>query len=92
MRFFNFIKQDHRVRASANGLCQLTSLIVTNVAGRSPNQSGYAMLLHIFAHVDTHHGGVIVKQELSERADQLGFPHPRWTKENKRANGAIRVL
>ena len=40
MRLFDFIKQEHRIGLSADGLCQLSSLFIAYISGRRPNQTG----------------------------------------------------
>ena len=49
------------------------------------------MLLHVLAHIDAHHGPLVVEQEFSDRAGQLGLAHSGRTEEQERTNGPVRV-
>ena len=41
------------------------------------------MLLHVLAHVDAHHGLLVVEEELGQRARGFGFAHARRSEENE---------
>ena len=49
------------------------------------------MLLHELAHVDAHHGLLVVEHELGEGPGELRLPHPRGPQEDEAADGAVRV-
>ena len=67
----DLVEQHHLVRPAADGLGQLAALVVADVAGRRADQAGHGELLHVLAHVDAHHGGLVVEQELGERPCEL---------------------
>ena len=50
------------------------------------------MLLHVFAHIDTNHVALIIKEHLSQGLSQLGLADTGRTKEDERANRTVRVL
>ena len=50
------------------------------------------MLLHVFAHIDTHHIALIIKEYLSQGFSQLGFTHAGGAEEDEGANGTVGVL
>ena len=58
----NFVEQDDAVWTAADGLGQLAALLVTNVAGRRPDQAGDGVFLHVFRHVDPDHGLLTIEQ------------------------------
>ena len=68
---------------AAYSLGQLTTFIVTNIARRRADQTGNSMLLHIFAHIDTDHITLVVKQNLSQRLRQLRLADTGRPQEDK---------
>ena len=50
------------------------------------------MFLHVLAHIDSHHGTLIVEQHLSQRLTQFRFPYACWTEENKRPDWTVWIL
>ena len=92
MCLFHFIKEDHAVRLSANGLCQLSAFFIAHIAGRRADQPGHRKLFHILGHIDPDQIVFIIKQCLRQRFGQLCFADTGGTKEQERANGAVRVL
>ncbi len=50
------------------------------------------MLLHVFAHVDTYHVALVVKQALRQGLGQLRLAHAGRPHEQKRPNRLIRIL
>ena len=77
MRFFDFIKQNYRVRSAAHSLGQLTALLIAYITGSGTDQTRYGVFLHIFAHIDTDNRILIVKQALRQSLGQLGFADAR---------------
>ena len=92
MCLFDFVQQDYAVRMTAYSLCQLTAFIIADVSRRRTDQTRYGMLLHVFAHIDTHHVAFIIKEDLCQGLSQLGFADTGRTKEDKGANRTIRIL
>ena len=50
------------------------------------------MALLVLAHVDAHHGALVVEHELRERAGELGLPHAGRAEEDERADRAAGIL
>ena len=91
VRLLNLVEQDNRVRPAPNGLSQLPALVVADVPRRRADQPRHRVLLHVLAHVDAHHGLLVVEQKLRQRASRLRFAHTRRPKKNKRADGPLGI-
>ena len=92
MSLLNFVQQNYAVGVTTNSLCQLTTLIVANIARRCTNQTRNSVLLHIFAHINTNHIAFIIKEYLSQGLSQLSFTYASRTKEDEGANRTGRIL
>ena len=79
MRLFDFVEKDYRIGSAANRLGQLTALIVAHISRRGAYKTGYGEFLHIFAHIDTHHILLIVKQTFGKGFCKFGFTDARRT-------------
>mmetsp|Transcript_24617 Transcript_24617/g.68636 ORF Transcript_24617/g.68636 Transcript_24617/m.68636 type:complete len:326 (-) Transcript_24617:939-1916(-) len=73
MTLLEFVEEQNLVRSPANGLREHAALFVADVARRCTNETGDGMLLSKFGHVDSRHGGFIVKHQLRQSFAQLGF-------------------
>ena len=91
MRLLDLVEQDHRVRAPAHGLGQLTALLVADVAGRGADEPRDGELLAVLAHVDAHHGLLVVEQELGERLRELGLADAGRAEEQERTGRPVGV-
>ena len=91
VRLLDFVEQNHAIRTAANGLGELAALVIAHVSRRGTDQALHAELLHVFRHVDTHHGALGVEQVFSERLRELGFANARGTQEQEAANGPVGV-
>ena len=78
VRLLDLVEEDHRVRPAAHRLRELPALLVADVAGGSADEPGHRVLLGVLAHVDAHHGPLVVEEELGERLRELGLPDARW--------------
>ncbi len=85
----DLVEQQHRVGPPADGLGQLASLVVTDVAGGRADQPAHGVLLHVLAHVETNHRPLVVEQELGQRPSELGLSDPCRAEEDERADRAI---
>src|SRR5690554_4450427 len=85
MRLLDLIEQDHRVRVPTHGLRQLAALLVADVAGRGADEAGDGELLPVLAHVDAHHGLLVVEEELGEGPRELRLADTRRAEEQERA-------
>ncbi len=91
MRFLDLVEQHDRVGAAPHRLGELAAFLVAHVARGRADEPCHAVFLHVLAHVDPDHGGLVVEEELRQGAAQLGLPHTGRPEENKRADRAILV-
>ena len=61
VRFLDFIEEHDRVRATSDLLCELATFFVADISWRCANQPGDRVLLHVFGHVDAHHGMLVIE-------------------------------
>ena len=92
MRFFNFIKKHNSIRLSSNSLCQLSSLLITNISWRRPNQSRYRMLFHILRHINSDQSILIIKQGICKRFCKLSLSYSSRSEEKEGSNWPIRIF
>ena len=88
----DFVEQNHAVGAAADGFGQLAAFLVANVAGRGPDQAGYGVFLHVFGHVDPHHGVLAVEERGGESPGQLRLAHAGGAEEEEGADRALWIL
>ncbi len=62
------------VGAPTHGFGQLAALLV---AGGRAQEAGHGMFLHVFRHVEAHHGPFVVEEKLGQGAHGSRFPPPR---------------
>ena len=74
-----------------DSLCELPALIVAHIAWRGSNEPGHAVLLHVLAHVQAHHGPLGVEQVHGQGPGELGFPDPRGSQEHEAGYRTLRV-
>ena len=70
VRLLHLVEQDHLIGPAAHRLGQHAALVVADIARRRADQARHGVLLHELAHVDAHHGPLVVEQELRERLGQ----------------------
>ena len=92
MGLFDLVEQDDRVGPPPHGFGQLAALLESDVARRRADQPRDRMLLHVFRHVDPHHRGLVVEQELGKRARELGFADAGRPQEDERSDWAVGIL
>ena len=56
MGFLHLIKEDHRIRVSADFFTQLSAALVSHISWRGSDHLGNAVLLHILRHIYTDQG------------------------------------
>ena len=88
---FHLVEEHHRVGTPAHRLGQLTTLVITDVAGRSTHHAGHRVLLAILAHVDADHRPLIVEQEVGQCLGQLGLTDTGGAEEQKRSGRPVGV-
>ena len=91
VRLFHLVEQNDRIRSAANGFGQLAALLIADIARRRSNQSGYRILLHIFAHINADHVVFVIEQGLCQGFCQLGFTHTGRTQEEEGTDWTVRV-
>ena len=92
MRLLDLVEQDDGVRAPADGLGELTGLVVADVSGRRADHPRHGVLLLVLRHVDADHRVLVVEQELGERARQLGLADAGRAEEDEAAERPVRIL
>ena len=92
VRLLDLVEEDDGVRAAADGLRELSALLVADVAGRRTDEPGDGVPLLVLGHVEPHHRSLVVEHELRERAGELGLPDPGRAEEDERADRAVRIL
>ena len=90
MRLLDLVEQDHLIGPAAHRLGQHAAFLIADIARRRADQPGDRVLLHELAHVDAHHRGGIVEQELGERLGQLGLADAGRPEEQERAERPVR--
>ena len=88
----DFVEEDDAVGTAAHGFAELPAFLVSDVAGRRADEPRDGVFLHVFAHVDADHRGLVVEEKFREGARQLGLPHAGRPEENEGADGAVGVL
>ena len=92
MGLLDLVEEHHAIGAPSHRLGEEPSLVIANVAGRRADQPRHRVLLHELAHVETHHGLLVVEEELGQRAHRLGLSHARGAEEDERADRSVRIL
>ena len=89
MRLLDFIEQNHAVRMRTHSFGQLAAFFVPHVSRRSTDQTAYAMLFHIFAHVDTDKRVFAIEKFHSQSLRQFRLTHARRAQEEETANRRV---
>ncbi len=61
---FDLIKEHNRVRALPDSLCQLAGLLIAHISWGRSQKPGHSVLLHVFGHIEPHHGLFITEKRL----------------------------
>ena len=88
MRLFDLVKQNYRIRLSADALGELSRLVVTYVSRRRTYYLRYAVLLHILRHIKPDKRVNRIKHLLGKYLYKLGLTHARGTYEDERRGSA----
>jgi len=83
--FLHLIEQNHRIRPAPDSFRELAAFLEPDIARRRADQPRHSMPLLVFGHVDPDHRVFVVKQELSQRARQLGFANAGRSQKNETA-------
>ena len=77
MSLLDLIEEDHGVGASLHFHRKLATLVISDISGRSTDQSRDGVLLHKFTHVHTDHGILCAKELLSEHLREIRLTDTR---------------
>ncbi len=91
MSLLNLVKEHDGIGSATDGFGQLSALVIADVAGRRPNQPRHRVLFHVFAHIDAHHGTLVVKQELRKCTRRLGLTDTGRAEEDKTSDRPLRI-
>ena len=92
MGFFHLVKENNGVWLPANGFRELSSLLITHIAGRGADEPGNGEFLHILRHIDADQIAFIVKQRLRKSLCQLCLAHAGGAKEQEGTNRPVGIL
>ena len=87
----DFVEEDDGVGFAADGLGELSGLVVTHISRRCPNKAADAVALLVFGHVDTDHHVLVVEEHLGQGACELGLADAGGAEEDEGADGALAV-
>ena len=73
-------------------LCQLATLIIADIPGRSTNETGDGVALRVLGHVETGHSLLGVKQLLGKSFAQLSLAYAGRANEEEDAEWPVRRL
>ena len=88
----DLVQQNQAVRLAPDGIGELATVVVADVARGCPDQSGDAVTLHELRHVETDHVLVGSEHKLREGPSQLRLAHPCGPQEHEYTNGPTRIL
>ena len=92
MRLLDLIEEDHRIGPAAHRLGQLAALVITDVAGRRPDQARGRVALHELGHIEPDQSVLGVEKELGQRPGQLGLADARRAQEDEGSDRPAGVL
>ena len=92
MRLLDLVEQHDLVWPAAHGFGERTALLVADITRRSTDEPGDGVLFHVLAHVEAHHGRLVVEQERCQRLGQLGLADAGRAQEDERAERPVGVL
>ena len=88
----DLIEEDHGVWSSPHCLCELTALVVADVAGRRADELADCMPLHELGHIESDHGLLAAEVVSGQGLGQLGLAHTGGTGEDEGGNGPVGVF
>ena len=87
----DLIEEHDRVWTASNRLCELSTFVVADVAGRSADQARNRVLLLVLGHVEPNEGLLVVEQELGQRTRQLSLADTGRAEEDERSHRPVRI-
>src|SRR5215203_6559117 len=88
----DLVEEDDRVRTPPHLLCELSTLIVTDVAWRRPDEAAHRMTFHVLGHVEPDHGVLVAEEVFGQGPRELGLADSCRTEEDERAARTVRVF
>src|SRR5262249_51734174 len=92
MSLLDFVKQDHGVGTTADGLGQHAAFFVADLPRRRPEESANRVPLHKLAHAEPDHGVLVVEHHFRQGLEKLSLADARGAKKDERADRAVRIL
>ena len=92
VRLLYLVEQDDAEWTAADGLGQLSALVVANVSGRRAYEPRHGVSFHEFGHIYADQVLLVVEQEPCQRARQLGLAHAGRAEEDEAADGTLGVF
>ena len=91
MGLFDLVEEDDAVGAAADGLGELTALVVAQIARRRTQQTGHRVLLLILRHIELEQGFPAAEPALGQRLCQRRLAHAGRPEEEQRPDGPARL-
>ena len=91
VRLFDFVEEDHGVRAAAHRFGELAAFLEADVSRRRAEQTRDGVLLLILGHVDANERAFVVEEILRQCARELGLADAGRSEEDERADRPIRI-
>ncbi len=88
MRLLNLIEQEHAVWCLADGIGQMSAVLIAHVSGWRTDEFSHGMLLGVFTHIEAHQ---LDAELLSQDTDHLGLTHSRRSHEEQRSHRLVIV-
>ena len=88
----NLIEEDDREGTTTNLFGELATLVVTDVAGRSTEETRRGVLLRELGHIELDQRVLITEEEFSQGLRELRLTHAGRAGEDEGATGTLRVL
>ena len=91
VRLFDFVKEHHAVGAAADGLRELTALVVAQIARRRTQQTRHGVLLLILRHIELEQGFLAAEPAFRQRLCQRSLTDTGRPEEEHRADRPARL-
>ncbi len=81
--FLDLVEEHNAIRTAADRFAELAAFFVAHITRRRADKSRDGVLLHVLAHVNAHHGVLVVEQEFGQGASGFGFAPAGRAKKNE---------
>ena len=92
MRLLNFVQQHDTIRLPSDPFAKLSSFLVSDISRRRADESRNGEFLHVFAHVDSYHIILGIKQILGDTLGQFRLADTGRPEEHERPDRPARIL